>query len=71
MSFDSIGHAEETAFLGNAREEYDLQQQITQLLAERGRVAVVERLECFVRFFEEVRAQGRECLLAIPRTAFR
>jgi hypothetical protein len=45
----------------------DLQQQVTQLLAQIGRVAAIDRVDHFVRLFDHVIAQARQRLLAVPR----
>src|SRR5215813_901078 len=47
----------------------DLQQEIAQFAAQFIPVAFVDRLENFIGFFQRVRFDGVEGLLAIPRAA--
>ena len=49
----------------------DLQQEVPELVAEAIGIARIERGERLVRLLQEVRAQRRVGLLAVPRTTVR
>src|SRR5439155_26471023 len=53
------------------REEYDEEQEITQLLAGRGAVAARDRLSYLVRFLDQIGGERLRRLLAIPRATLR
>ena len=62
----------EFAFLGrHLREENRLQQKVAEFFSEPGPVARVDRVQHLVGLFEQVRLDGVEGLLAVPRTAAR
>ena len=55
---DDIRHAEAARFGGDLRLQHDLQQQIAQLLLQRGQVVGVERVQRLVGFLQQVRARA-------------
>jgi len=57
--------------LGHARMEDHLQQQVAELVAQRGHVAAIYGVGDLVGFFDGVGDDGLERLLDIPRTPFR
>ena len=59
--------AEPAALFGELREKEDLEEQVAQLVAQGLRGAAVERGERLVGLLEQVRLQGFEGLLAVPR----
>src|SRR5206468_10594837 len=51
--------------------EDDLEEEIPQLVAQVAGVARVDRLEDLVDLLEQIGAEARGCLLAVPRAAAR
>ena len=51
------------------RMDRDLEQEIAELITKAPRITGVERLESLVRLFEQMRAQRRMRLLAVPGAA--
>ena len=56
-------------FLGHARVEHDLQQQIAELVAQVVVVAPIDRVGDFVGFLDRVRRDRVEVLLEVPWAA--
>ena len=63
-----IGNLEVSRLRLELGEEHRLEDEVAQLLAERGVVVPVDRLEHFVRFLEHERLQRVDRLFPIPRT---
>jgi len=62
----------EASFLGgDLRMKNRLQQKIAQFLAKIGVVVLIDRLDDFVRFLDQARAQAGVRLLPVPRAAIR
>jgi hypothetical protein len=66
-----IRDAETLLFAGNFGMENHLQQKITQLLGKLGIITGIERVDHFISFFDQVGAQRRVGLLAVPGAAAR
>ena len=66
---DDIAESEQPAFLGHARVEHDLEQQIAELVLQRRPVLVLDRARDLIGFLDRVGRDGREILLDVPRTA--
>ena len=66
---DDIGNGEVPRFRGHLRVKEDLEQEISEFLAQIRPVSAFDGVEHFVGLFEGVLADGVEALLAIPRTA--
>ena len=66
-----VGEPERARLGGDLGVEDDLQEQVAELVAQRCRVAAVDRLEHLVRLLDHVGPQALVCLLAIPRAAAR
>src|SRR3954471_1791613 len=66
-----IGDGELPGVSADLREKHTLEDEIADLAPRRVRVASIDRVEHFVRLFEDERAQRFERLLAIPWTALR
>ena len=64
-----VGKGKRARFLGHARVEHHLQQQIAQLVLEVDHVATIDGIGDFVGFLDGVRGDGRECLPGVPRAA--
>ncbi len=60
---------EVAVFLGHARMEGDLKQQIAKFLAQRRHIAVLDRVGNLVGFLDRVGGNGGESLLDIPGTS--
>jgi hypothetical protein len=63
------GDRELGPFRGNLRVEHDLEQQVTELLAQCVGTAALESLQHFVRFFDEIGLERGRGLRAVPRAA--
>jgi len=63
-----IGYVEALLFARNFGMKDHLQQKIAHLLGELGVVTGIERVDHFIRFFNQVRAQCCVGLLAVPGT---
>src|SRR6185503_11621752 len=62
-----VAHAERAFLVRELRMDGDLEEEVTELVAEPVEIAGVERLERLVRLLEEVWAQARVRLLFVPR----
>ena len=71
LAGDPLGdgaEVEPAAFLGQPREQEDLEEEVAELAGEGLRFALVDRREGFVGLLEKVGLEGVEGLLAIPGT---
>jgi hypothetical protein len=66
---DDVVDGEAAIFGGDLGVEEDLEEEVAELFGEFGIVAGVEGVEDFVGFFDEVGAEGRMGLLAVPGAA--
>lgn len=66
---DHVIEAEPVGFAGHLRMKYDLKQQITELVHQGVGLVAGDRIGNLVGFFDRVRGNAREGLLAIPGTA--
>ena len=69
MSRDGAGdvvECEMAGFLGHARMEHDLEQQIAEFVAQVCHVVALDRVGDFVGFLDRVRRDGREVLRDDP-----
>ena len=66
---EEVGHRELAALPGDLRVEDDLEEEVTQLLAEVTRVAGVEGVQDFVGLLDQERAEGLAGLLPVPGAA--
>ena len=64
-----VAQVEDAVLGGELRVQDDLEQQVAELPGELGRGAGLERVVDLVRLLEQVVAQRRVGLLAVPRTA--
>ena len=64
-----IGEGEVTSFLGHARVEDNLQQQVAQFIPQVSQVATLDGVHDFVGFLDRIGGDGGEVLFQIPRTA--
>ena len=65
---DHVGEGEASVFLGHARVIDDLQQEIAELILQRVEIVPRDGIGDLVGFLDSVWRDGREALLAIPRT---
>jgi hypothetical protein len=66
-----VVYGEQSAFGRYLRQKYPLEHVVADLLAQFVHVAALDRIDHFVRFLEDEMGEGRERLLAIPRTTVR
>lgn len=60
---------EQPLFLPHLSVEHHLKQQVAQLVAQIGVVLPLDGVQHFVSFFQRIRRNGGEGLLAVPRAA--
>ncbi len=66
---DHVGEGEASVFLGHAGVIDDLQQEIAELILQRVEIVPRDGIGDLVGFLDGVWRDGREALLAIPRTS--
>ncbi len=66
-----IGDLEVSRLRLELGEEHGLEDEVAQLLAERGVVVPIDRLDHFVRFLEHERLERVDRLFPVPRTPAR
>jgi len=66
-----VGEVEGAGFLGHARVEDDLEQQIAKLVLQLGQVAAADRVVHLIGFLDRIRRDRREGLHAVPFAACR
>ena len=64
-----LGEGKRTLFFSHARMEHDLEQQVTQFIAEVVEVAPIDRVGHFIGFFDRIGGDGGEVLFQVPGTA--
>ena len=69
IALQRVGNREVAGLGLELREKHRLEHEIAELLAQRGVIVRVDRLEHLVGFLEHERLQRVDGLLAIPRTA--
>jgi hypothetical protein len=66
---DDVARREGAVFAGELRQEHDLEEEIAQLFAQRGKVGAVERVHDLVALLDQEPPQRRVGLLAVPRAS--
>src|SRR5579864_7867195 len=66
---DDVGDIERAGLACEVRMKQDLQQEIAKLLREFKRASLLNGVEDFVRFLDQVGPQRQVGLLAVPRAA--
>jgi hypothetical protein len=66
---DDVVDGEAAFLVGDLRVEENLKEEVAEFLGEFGVVRGVEGVEDFIGFFDEIRAESRVGLLAVPRAA--
>ena len=67
--FDDVREVESCLLLGQPRVVDDLEEQVTELVPELGKIAALDCIGDLVSFFYRVWGDRLEALLEIPRTA--
>ena len=68
---ENVVDGKRSLLLAHLRIKEHLQQQVAKFTGKFLPVAIVDRFQNFVGFFQRVGLDGIECLLAIPRAASR